>query len=78
MGDGVLVDLQGGRAVLQGVGLAVHGGGQLAGLAHRHEAHAERVGDHRAEDEAPRLDAGHDVDLAATALHGVLHDPVTQ
>lgn len=50
---GVHLDL--GRAVLQVVGLAQGGTGQLAGLADRDEAQARADGDRGAEDEAPGL-----------------------
>src|SRR6266508_2762177 len=57
LSDGVLVHLEGVGAVLERVGLARGAIGQLARLAHRHEADAEPIGQRRAEDEAARLDA---------------------
>ena len=50
-------------AVLQRVGNGVGLPGQLAGLAHRDETHAQLVGQRRAEDEAARVDADHLVHL---------------
>ena len=59
--DGVLVHFQPVRAVLQRVFYALGRGRQLARLAHRHEARAQRIGDGRREDEPARLDAHDDV-----------------
>ena len=42
--------------------------GELAGLAHRHEARPEREGDRWGEDEAARLHADHDVDAGRPGL----------
>jgi hypothetical protein len=56
---GVGVHLHRGRAVLQLVGFLDRREGQLALLADRHEAHAQLVGQHRADDEAARVQAGH-------------------
>ena len=64
------MDLEQVGAVLELVLLAGDLPGKLAGLAHRHEAGAEPVGDRRREDEAPRLDAEHPVDLDAGEVVG--------
>jgi hypothetical protein len=61
--DGVEVDLQRIRAVLQVVADAGNGRGQLLGLAHGDEAGVEAVGQRGAEDEAARLDAQDQVDF---------------
>ena len=59
------------RAVFQRI-LFLNGPvGQLAGLAHRDEAHPHRQGDRRPEDEAARLDA-HD-DVGRTRLRPLDH-----
>ena len=71
--DGVAVHLERGRAVLEVVLDADHVGRQLAKLAHGHEANTELVRDRRAEDEAARLHADDDVDVA---LPHPLHEPV--
>ena len=54
---GVTVHFQRVRAVFQGVGLGNGLMRQLARLPYRHEAHAERSGYRRAEDQPPRLDS---------------------
>src|SRR5207244_13100234 len=61
-GDGVLVDLEHGRAVLELVLLALAVPGELAFLAHRDEASTEVIGDGRSEDEPASLDAHDFVD----------------
>jgi len=58
------VHLEHGVAVLQRVRLAQRRAGQLARLAHRHEAQPHPVGDRRADDEPAGLDADDDVDPA--------------
>ena len=63
--DRVLVHLERVGAVLERVGLARGAVGQLARLAHRHEADAEPLGQRRAEDEAARLDADDQLGLVA-------------
>src|SRR5262245_42219112 len=63
--DGVGVDLDAVRAVLERVVLAERVPGELAALAHGHEAGLELVRDRAAEDESARLDAGHLVDAGA-------------
>ena len=68
--DRVGVDLEGRRAVLELVLDLDRLRRQLAELAHRHEAGAELVGQRRAEDEAARLHADHEVDLRAADLLG--------
>ncbi len=59
--DAVGRDLQRRRAVLQGVGLAVHRRGQLAALADGQHADAQPVGHRTAEQETPGVDTGHQV-----------------
>src|SRR3989338_5512340 len=61
--EGVPVDLQGIRAVLQLVARAVRLVGKLAGLAHDAEARAQFVSQGGADDEAARLDSQNDVNL---------------
>src|SRR6185503_8341099 len=69
-GARVLVNLERILAVLEAVGLLVRRAGQLAGLAHRHEAAAERGGDGGAENEAPALDADHLIDVLTHVRRG--------
>src|SRR6266540_4264339 len=71
--DRVLVHLERRRTVLEVVFDADHVGWELPKLAHRHEPDAEVVGDGGAEDEAPRLHADDDVDVARA---DALHEPV--
>ena len=61
-GDRACVHLERVGAVLQIVGDADALAGQFLGLAHRHEARAQRIGQRRSEDEAARFDADHQVD----------------
>ena len=61
-GDGVAVDLEGVRAVLERVLDGDRLGRELAELADRHEAGVELVGHRRAEDEPARLHPDDDVD----------------
>ena len=72
--DGVAVDLQLVAPVLQLVLLAGDGPRQLAGLAHRDESGAERVGDGRRRDEAAGLDTDDAVDRLVTERLGELVD----
>ncbi len=60
--DRVAMDLEGVRSVLERVLDGDRLGRELAQLAHGHEAGVELVGHRRAEDEAARLHADHDVD----------------
>ncbi len=72
--DRVGVDLDAVGAVFEFVVVAYGLGGQLAFLADRNEALAQRVGQRRAEDEAARLDAGDLVDLhVLVAAHQVIY-----
>ena len=68
LADGVLVHLQGVGAVLQIVGDADAFGGEFLGLAHGHEAGAQRVGQRGGEDEAAGFDAEHDIDLGVAVM----------
>ena len=60
--QGVTVHLDGRLAVLQGVRRLLGRAGQLAGLAHGHDARSRRVADRRGEQETPGLDPDHRVE----------------
>jgi hypothetical protein len=68
--DGVHVDLQGVGAVLEVVGDAGDGGGELARLAHGDEAGVEAVGEGGSEDEAAGLNAEDEVDVFFDVIRG--------
>src|SRR5262249_58978939 len=68
--DGVLVDGQRVTAVLELVFYLDRLARQLAELAHRHEPRTELMGDRAGKDEAPRLDADHDVDPVFGVIGG--------
>src|SRR2546427_2281084 len=72
--DAILVDGEHVPAVLELVLLLDHRRGELALLAHGHEARAKLVREHPAEDEAARLDADHDIDGALRILRGKMFD----
>src|ERR1700677_322954 len=68
--NGVQVDLQRVRAVLQIVGNASHRSRKLARLAHRHKASVQPVGQRWSKDESTRLNAQHQVDLLLNVVRG--------
>ena len=68
--DGIGMHLDGIHAIFKRVVLTDGLAGQLAALADRHEADAERNGHRRPEDEAARLDAGHMGDAQAAMMRG--------
>jgi hypothetical protein len=66
--DRIGMQLDGGAAVLELVGLLDGREGQLALLADRHETDVELVGHHRAQDEAARVQAGHHVGRMSASM----------
>ena len=68
--DGVGVDLERVRAVLEVVGNAHHRRGQFSGLSDWNKAGVETIGQRGAEDESARLDAQHQVDFARNVVRG--------
>src|ERR1700675_3882384 len=74
LGDGVLVDGEDITAVLELVLFLDHHRGELALLAHGHEARPDLSRQHPAEDETARLDTDHDVDRTLPVLRGQMLD----
>ena len=72
--DRVLVHLERVGAVLERVLDADRAPRELAGLARRREAAAERIGERAAEDEAPGLGAEHELRAARLGERGELVD----
>ena len=64
------MNLQRVGAVFQVVGDPGHRRREFARLAHGHKAGVEPVGQRRPEDESPRLDAQHQIDLALDIVAG--------
>src|SRR5579875_201606 len=82
--DGVAVDLERVRPVLERVFLGILVAGKLAGLANRDETGAERVGERRPQHVAARFDADDEVDILVAVTvdeevdRGLEADLVTQ